>query len=441
MNMALKRVKTEAETVLEGYFAARAATGEPAWLSKRREQAFARIAAAGLPNRRFEAWHFTDLRRHMRTAFPPADRPAAEAVSGAGVEGPFAALDGVRIVLVNGFLRRDLSELDRLPEGVTVQSFGEAARERDDGLKKTLGRAVSGDGGAIAALNDAFAEDGLVLRIAEGAQVATPVRLIFLNQAAEPHASHARNLVVAGAGSRATLLECHLGSGEYQASAVTEMLIAEEAELDHVKLQDESLTAIHLDLTAARLATASTLRTFTLAKGGSLARSELSVAFDGPRGALDASGALLARDAQHLDATVFVDHAVPSCDSRQLYKSVLDGHARGVFQGNVLVRPHAQKTDGRQSSRALLLSERAEMDSKPELEIFADDVQCAHGSTTGRLDEEPLFYLRARGIPRKEAEALLVVAFIVEALEQVKSEEIRAVLQKIGEQWLAGREA
>ena len=439
--MALKRVKTEAETTLEGQFAARAATGEPAWLAARRRQAFARLSAAGLPNRRVEAWRFTDLRRHMGAAFPPAERAAAEAVSDVAGDDPFAALQATRIVLVNGFLRPDLSQLDRLPKGVTVRSFGEAVHGKGDALESVLGRALNDNGGTIAALNDAFAEDGLILRIAENARVSTPIHLMFVNEAATPLSSHARNLVLVGAGARATLLESHLGSGDYQACAVSEMLIADHAEVDHVKLQDQSLTATHLDLIAARLGAASILRTFTLATGGSLARSELRLAFDGPRSGLDASGALLARGAQHLDATLFVDHAVPNCDSRQLYKSVLDGNARGVFQGRVLVRPHAQKTDGRQSSRALLLSERAEMDSKPELEIFADDVQCAHGSTTGRLDEEPLFYLRARGIPRKEAEALLVIAFIAEALEQIVSDEVRAVLHKIAEHWLAGRES
>ncbi|MDP2621489.1 MAG: Fe-S cluster assembly protein SufD [Hyphomicrobiales bacterium] len=441
MNMELKQVRTEAETALEGYFAARLAAGEPAWLAARRQQAFAQLSAAGLPNRRVEAWHFTDLRRHMRAAFPPADRAAAEAVSDVAEDDPFAGLETARIVLVNGFLRRDLSQLDLLPEGVTVESFGEAVQGKGGAFEKVLGRALSGNGGAIAALNDAFAEDGLVLRIGENVQVATPVHLVFVNHAATPHASHARNLVLVGAGARASLIESHVGSGDYQASALTEMLIGDGAEVDHVKLQDQSPAATHLDLMAARLGASSAFRTFTLAKSGSLARSELRVTFGGPRGTLDASGALLARGSQHLDATLFVDHAVPQCASRQLYKAVLDETARGVFQGRILVRPHAQKTDGRQSSRALLLSERAEMDSKPELEIFADDVQCAHGSTTGRLDEEPLFYLRARGIPRKEAEALLVIAFIAEALEQVRSDEVRAVLQEISEQWLAGREA
>jgi Fe-S cluster assembly protein SufD len=441
MNMALKRVKTEAETALERQFAARAETGAPDWLAARRRQAFERLAAAGLPNRRVEAWRFTDLRRHMGVAYPPADRAAAEAVSDIGLDNPFGALEAARIVLVNGFPRFDLSDLDRLPDGIVVRSFDEAARGKDGGLEEMLGSALSDDGGTIAALNGAFAEDGVVIRIADGARIDKPVHLMFVSDTSEPVSAHARNLIIVGAGARASLIESHLGNGDYQASALTEMLIGEGAEVDHVKLQDQSPAAIHLDLMAARLGASSALRTFTLAKGAALARSELRVTFDGPRGTLDASGALLARGSQHLDATLFVDHAVPECTSRQLYKSVLDGAARGVFQGRILVRPHAQKSDGRQSSRALLLSERAEMDSKPELEIFADDVQCAHGSTTGKLDEEPLFYLRARGIPKKDAEALLVIAFIADALEQVQDEDVRAALRRIGEGWLAGREA
>jgi len=441
MNMALKRVKTEAETALERQFAGRVETGEPDWLAARRRQAFERLAAAGLPNRRVEAWRFTDLRRHMGAAFPPAGRAAAEAVSKIPGDNPFGALESARIVLVNGFPRFDLSDLDRLPEGITVRSLDEAVRGKDGKLEEMLGRALGDDGGTIAALNGAFAEDGVVIRIAEETRIETPVHLMFVNDAREPVSSHTRNLILVGAGARVSLIESHVGSGGYQASALSEMLIGEGAEVDHVKLQDQSPAATHLDLMAVRLGASSALRTFTLAKGAALARSELRVTFDGPRGTLDASGALLARGTQHLDATLFVDHAVPECTSRQLYKSVLDGAARGVFQGRILVRPHAQKTDGRQSSRALLLSERAEMDSKPQLEIFADDVQCAHGSTTGKLDEEPLFYLRARGIPKKEAESLLVIAFIAEALEQVQDEKVRAALQRIGEGWLAGREA
>lgn len=440
MNMELKRVKTEAEAALEGHFAALPAAGEPAWLAGRRRQAFAELSAAGLPNRRVEAWHFTDLRRHMGTAFPPATLAAAEAVEDVDGLDPFAALDAARIVLVNGFFRPDLSRLDRLADGVTVQSFAAAARQADEAFERVVGSAVGGAGGAIAAINGAFAGDGFVVRIADDARLAAPLHLMFVNEAGAPHASHARNLILAGAGARGCILESHVGGGDYQASALTELFLADHAEIEHVKLQDQSPSAIHLDLVAARLGAASIFRTFTLAKGASLARSELNVAFDGPRGGLDAGGALLARGSQHLDATLFVDHAVPNCDSRQLYKAVLDGNARGVFQGRILVRPHAQKSDGRQSSRALLLSAGAEMDSKPELEIFADDVQCAHGSTTGRLDEEPLFYLRARGIPKKQAESLLVIAFIAEALERVLSDEVRAALQHVSERWLAARE-
>ncbi|HSM20041.1 MAG TPA: SufD family Fe-S cluster assembly protein, partial [Hyphomicrobiales bacterium] len=248
--MALQRVKTEAETALEEHFAARTDAGEPEWLAARRRQAFERLAAAGLPNRRVEAWHFTDLRRHMSAAYAPAEREAAEAVPVIAVDEPFGAAEAARVVLVNGYLRPDLTDLDRLPDGVTLQSFGEAARGKDEALEATLGSALSDDGGAIATLNGAFASDGVVIRIAEEAQIKTPLHLMFVNDAGEPVSSHARNLITVGAGARASLIECHLGRGDYQGSAVTEMLIGEGAEIDHVKLQDQSLEAIHLDLMA-----------------------------------------------------------------------------------------------------------------------------------------------------------------------------------------------
>lgn len=439
MNMELKQVKTDGEQALEAQFAARAPKGEPAWLAQLHARDAGYLAKNGLPNRRVEAWKYTDLRAAIRQAFAPATRAQAENLQFGADADLFAGIAGARLVVANGHFRADLSDLDRLPSGLDVLSFAEAVRQADGWLAGVLGTAIGEGDEAIAALNGAFAEDGVVIRVADGAEIAEPVHMVFISGGTETVATHARNVVAVGRGAGVTFIESHVGTGEYQATIVTEFLLGEAARVEHVKVQAEEASALHLDLLAARLRERARLNSFNLSAGAAFARHQVHIAFDGGAAQASASGALLLSGKQHSDATLFVDHAVPGCTSRQLYKSVLDGAAHGVFQGRILVRPHAQKTDGRQSSRALLLSPCAEMSSKPELEIFADDVQCAHGSTSGELDEDLLFYLRARGIPAAEAQALLVQAFIGEALEQVAREDVREILYTLAQRWLTGR--
>lgn len=437
MDAEATQVRTGAEQALLAQFGARARADEPDWLSRRRAADFARISAAGLPNRRLEAWRYTDLRRLMGVAHEPATRAAADAVAApAGEPAAIAALGGARIVFVNGFLRADLSDLDRLPAGVELVSFAQAARRADGILAARLGKAIGEGDEVIAALNGAFAEDGAVIRVADGADIAEPVRLVCLTRADAPLASHLRTLVVAGPKSRLRLVESHAGEGDYQATSVSEFFLGEGAVIDHVRIQNESRAALHLGLLAARLDANAALRSFALSLGGAVARQQTHIVFDGAGGQANASGALLLHRDQHADASLFVDHAVPACTSREVYKSVLDGAARGVFQGRILVRPHAQKTDGRMSSRALMLSDKAEMDARPELEIFADDVQCAHGATTGQIDEDMLFYLRARGIPPETARGLLVQAFVGEAVEEIADGQLRDAVMGVCRDWL-----
>lgn len=431
----VKQAPTAAEQALEAQFGARGRAGEPAWLSRRREADIGRILESGLPNRRVEAWRYTDLRRLMGEAYAPATAGAAGAAT-IDEPAPVAALGGVRIVFVNGHLRPDLSQLDRLPGGVTFASFAEAAKDADGVLAGTLGTAIGEGDEVIASLNGAFASDGAVITIADNAVVEEPLRLVYVTRADAPLASHVRTLLVAGAGARARIVESHLGAGVYQASAVSEFLLGDGARIDHVRLQDESREALHLGLLAARLGKEAELNSFALSLGASVARLQTHLTFDGEGANANASGALLLHRDQHADASLFVDHAVPACESREVYKSVLDGAARGVFQGRILVRPHAQKTDGRMSSRALMLSEKAEMDAKPELEIFADDVQCAHGATTGQLDGDMLFYLRARGIPTEIARGLLVQAFVGEAVQEIADEASREAVMAVCRGWL-----
>lgn len=439
MDAEVKQALSDAERALEAHFRARTADdAEPDWLAERRATDFSYLARNGLPNRRSESWRYTDLRRLMSDAYAPASHDEAlKAAPKAGEADAIAALGGVKLVIVNGCFRADLSDMNDLPAGLEVRSFAEAAKDKDGVLANALGKAIGEGDEVIASLNGAFAEDGIVLRILDGAQIETPVRLVFIHEAAAPFAAHSRNMVMAGENARATIIETHAGRGDYQATSVTEFLLARDAVIDHIKVQDESRTALHLGLAAARLEEKAVLNSFVLSMGGRVARSQTHITFDGVRGEANASGALLVRGGRHADANLFVDHAVPNCVSKEVYKSVLDDNSRGVFQGRILVRPDAQKTDGRMSSRALLLSEKAEMDAKPELEIFADDVQCAHGATIGQLDEEQLFYMLSRGIDRETAKGLLVQAFAGEAIEEVSSEALRDALKGLVADWLA----
>jgi Fe-S cluster assembly protein SufD len=281
------------------------------------------------------------------------------------------------------------------------------------------------------ALNTAFMSDGAVVRIAKGASLERPVLLVFLSAAAEPRLVTTRNIVRLGQAARATIIEAHVAlpsAGAAQANTLTETVLAAGAELTHVKCALLGRAATHLATWLIRLGAGSVCRAFQLTADTGLARNGVFAAFEGEGARLGVSGAFLGRGAEHIDTTLVVDHAVPRCESRELFKGVLAERARGVFQGKVIVRPDAQKSDGKQMAQALLLSQEAEFDSKPELEIHADDVACGHGSTSAELDADLLFYLRARGIPLAEARALLIESFIGEAIDKVEDERVRAAL-------------
>ena len=435
--MDIATLETQAEAALKKQIGALDLADVPDALMAHKRVAAEEFSRAGLPHRRVEAWRYTDLRARMKTALPLATKADAEAVACDDRDDVFADIAGARLVVTNGVFRPELSSLERLPAGVEVIPFAKAGLGETAWAVSALGSALTNGGGTIGALNTVFACDGVVIRVAEGVQTTEPLHLIFVNHGEV--ASHARNLVMLGKGASLRLIESHQGQGAYQATNVAEVLLGEDAKLDHVKLVVDGPDAQNLSLLAARLADGADLKSFLMGSGAKLFRAETTALFDGEGANADLGGCMLLAGKQHGDATIFVDHAVPACTSRELYKVVLDDEAHGVFQGQILVRPHAQKTDGRQSSNALLLSENAEMSAKPQLEIYADDVQCAHGSTAGQIDEDLLFYLRARGIPEKEARALLVLAFIGAALEEVPDEDVRAVLQKHAEDWLYHR--
>jgi Fe-S cluster assembly protein SufD len=279
--------------------------------------------------------------------------------------------------------------------------------------------------------------DGAVIHVAAGAALARPLHLVFVNAGNEPAAVFTRSLVVIERSARVMLVESHEGSDEYQVNTALELEVGDEAHVDHIKIT--AAGALHVATLMAAIGAHARFNEFLFTTGAALVRNQLFVRFAGEGTIAGIRGATLLRGRQHADITLMADHAVAGCTSRETFKSVLDEEGHGVFQGKIIVRPHAQQTDAKMATHALLLSDTAEADNKPELEIFADDVQCGHGATSGDLDEDLLFYLQARGIPAKEAEALLIQAFVGEAIEGIEHAGLRDTLMDQVVAWLAAR--
>jgi Fe-S cluster assembly protein SufD len=445
MELPVKQFQTRAEQAFVDLFNA-AEQGLPGagnpWVADLRAKAIDAYGTLGLPHRRVEAWKYTDLRSRLTEALPLA-RATGVAVTEAEIARAFgadiAALQAYRLVIVEGELRSDLSDVAGLKSaGAELVSITEALQKPPRWLKETLGKINRQDRDPVVALNLAFMSGGVGLRIGKGVSLDKPVHLIHLDGGGEPSSVITRSVVLLEEGASLDLLESYasLGGTELQRNAVTEVEVGNRASLTHIKFQRESEAAFHLVSWLVKLDADANYKAFQFSTGAALSRSQIYAAFTGEGSSLDVSGALLMRGHQHCDTTLLVEHRVPRCTSRELFKAVLDNEARGVFQGKIIVSPGAQKTDGKQMAQALLLSETAEFDSKPELEIFADDVVCGHGSTSGQIDEDLLFYLEARGIPEVQARALLIRAFVGEAVERIEHEGLREALSKASAEWL-----
>lgn len=438
--MTFQVVKTKAEqAILEHFACVEGTLPGNADLAKVRREAIGRFASVGLPHRRVEEWKYTDLRNLVKEAATPA--PAALKTKAVDLNKALGALCGhecYRVTFVDGQLDRSLSTLKGLPAGLTITPLAEALVSGD---KAVAGRLeAEGERSVLATLNAAFVTDGALVRVGAGTSLDKPIELVFLTSSAEPHAVSLRNEIEIGKGARATLVEVHVGlpgsSDAGQVNAVTSVAVDDTAAFTHVKVADQRPKAVHLWSLFARLGKGSNYRPFQLTMGGGVTRNEISVTYGGESGSLDLSGIFLGRGSAHIDTTLVVDHAVPRCQSRELFKGVLDGEAHGIFQGKIIVRPDAQKTDGKQMAQALMLSPDAEFSSKPELEIYADDVVCGHGSTAAELDDDLMFYLRSRGIPAAEARALLIESFIGEAVERIEADEVREAVRAEALRWL-----
>lgn len=409
--------------------------GAGGWLERRREVALEAFSQAGLPHRRLEDWKYTDLRQVLdKAGFAPAPaHEGAVVLPDSPSASVFAAIDRHVLVFVNGRYRADLSQAERLPKGVELHPLGDVLHEQwaKELVERRLGDPHHAEG--IVDLNTALMSDGAALRIRKGVKLDKPLYLLFF--AADAGASHTRNLIFMESEAQATIFESHVGNAASFADIVTDISLAEGARLSHVKLQDEAADAMHLATLRAHLAEKSHLATFTLTLGCGVSREQNLVLFTGEGADAQVNGAYALKGKQHLDQFCIIDHAVPGCTSQNLYKGVLDGASEGVFQGRIVVRPHAQKSDGRQMTQALLLSRDAAMNAKPELEIYADDVQCAHGSTVGELSKEAIFYLRSRGLPEHEARQLLIMGFLDDAIDLVPHEAARDALKLLVLGW------
>jgi Fe-S cluster assembly protein SufD len=436
-------LKTAAEQALVAQFAsAKAELPGGGAVRKLREDAFAGFEAKGLPHRRLETWRYTDLRSLLREARPLATTAAITPA----VRTRLAALklDGVRLVLVDGVFAPELSTLESLPEGVAVQTLGDALVSGREDLTRILAGPGVADSDSGLMLNTALMRDGVFVEIADGTELGAPVAIISLASGETEAAIFHRSVVLAGKGVKATIVEVSESAGS-AASQINGALVFEtgdESDVQHLRLVTRHVpeTVQVLSLLATVGAHAKFDSFALVCKAGTL-RQQHFVRYAGEHSEIGLRGVNLLGGQEHSDVTLVMDHEVPHGTSRELFKNIIGGEATGVFQGKVIVRQYAQKTDGSMKSNTLLLNDGATMFNKPELEIFADDVVCGHGATVAQMDGDQLFYLMARGLPRPQAEALVLQAFAGEAVEFVANESLRALVMSEIEAWLAIREA
>ena len=438
MTVAVTRTKAE-QAYSEIFEAVAAKLPGGRAVAEARKAAIGAFAGLGFPHRRIEEWKYTDLRSALKEALPPAiadATPVTAAEINAALEG-LASIDAHRVVFVNGGHRPELSSAGA-EKGLEIGPLAFAlARDAGD----ALGRWDAPGQEAVVALNTAFVTDGALIRIGKGTRLAKPLLLVFVRAGKAPRLVATRNSLKIGDGAQATIIEAHLAlpdAGGGQASTLSEIAVGDGASVSHVKCTLEGAGTSHVASWLAALGARARYRAFHLTAATGLVRNTLQVTYKGEGAKLDISGCFLGRGSEHIDTTLVVDHAVPGCESRELFKGVLADRSRGIFQGKVIVRPDAQKTDGKQMAQVLMLSEDAEFDSKPELEIYADDVVCGHGSTAAELDSDALFYLRSRGIPLEEARRMLIESFVGEALDKVEDERLREALSAMSLGRLAG---
>ena len=414
----------------------------PEWLEPVRRGAMERFARTGFPGARDEEWRFTPIGAIAQGTWRPATGGAGELTREHLAPFVFGHADWTTLVFVNGVFSESLSAVGALPPGVRVMSLAEALRSDGALLHAHLTRHAPVEGSPFTALNTAFLAEGGVVHVAAGVDTAAPVHLLFVATAeAGGSVAHPRNVIVVERGARASIIESYvtLAPGQsYWTNPVTEVAVGAGAWVEHTRIQRESESAQHVGLTHVDQQRDSHYRSFSLMMGAALARHNLHVRLNDENIETLMYGLYVTRGEQVADNHTAIYHDQPNCRSWEVYKGILDGRSRGVFNGKVFVKPEAQKTDAKQTNRNLLLSDGARVDTKPQLEIFADDVKCTHGATVGRLDEIARFYARSRGIPAEAADRLLTYAFAAEVVEEVTLAPVREELDRLVRARLGG---
>jgi Fe-S cluster assembly protein SufD len=421
------------------------AVAVPKWARKLRREGIERFAALGFPTTRDEDWRFTSVAPIAESAYQ-----ALHTATGGTVSRPdlapylFGRHGGPTLVFVNGRYDAALSSTSGLPDGLTLVPLAEAWTSHEDVLEKHLGQIAGGDVQAFTALNTAFMYDGALVVVGKEMEIDEPVHLVFVSDSTVARtATHPRILIVAERHSKATVIESWIALGEssYFTNAVTEVHVADGATLNHYKVQRESPRAFHVGTIDARQGRDSHFVSFSFAAGAALSRTNIYTVLGGEGCGATLNGLYMLADEQHGDHQTRIEHAQPNCFSREVYKGILDDASHGVFNGKVYVHAIAQKTDGKQTNNTLLLSEKAHIDTKPQLEIFADDVKCTHGATVGRLDQTALFYMKSRGVGAETARKLLTYAFAADVLETIEHDAVREGLEALTLERFAGAEA
>ena len=403
----------------------------PAWLRAFCKDAISCFTELGFPTTRDEDWRYTSVAPIARTAFKPAVCQVNGWSSSRLADVTLGEVACTQLVFLNGHFSQELSSPGKLPEGVKAGSLASALDSDGGLLEEHLARYTSYRRNAFTALNTAFVEDGAFVYLPKDAVVKEPIHLLFLSTASkDPAVCHPRNLIVAGSSAQATVIESYAGleGGVYFTNAVTEIVTGEQSRIDHTRLQRESERAFHVATMEVSQHRDSAFASRSISIGGKLVRNDLNVLLNGEGCDCTLDGLYFAGGEQHVDNHTTIDHAKPHCSSRELYKGILDGKSTGVFNGKIIVRKDAQKTDARQTNNNLLLSEESLINTKPQLEILADDVKCTHGATIGQLDEEALFYLRTRGIGDAAARSLLTYAFASEIIGRIRIQPIQCRL-------------
>jgi len=411
------------------------AAAQPKWLLPVRKAGLASFAEQGFPTLKDEDWRFTNIAPIAKLNFQLA---GPVAVNGAETktlnDSVFAALPGQRLVFVNGFFSAKLSSLKVVAGGVRIENLSAALAKDSALIEKHLGQYAHTEKNSFAALNQAFFADGAFIFVPKGVAVAEPVQLIYISSAKKSGETiQPRNLIIAEANSKVTVVESYLSTGNvaYLTNAVTEIVAGENANVEHVKVQDEAASAFHIATISGEFGRTSKVNVHSFALGAKLSRNNIRTKLAGEGLECILNGLYLTKDEQLADHHMIVEHAEPHCASHEYFNGILDGKSKGVFHGRILVREIAQKTDAKQTNKNLLLSDDACADTKPQLEIYADDVKCTHGATIGQLNHESIFYLRSRGMSEDTARRMLIHAFAGEIIERIKCEPARETLDKL----------